>query len=125
MMTKAAKDKEKFNPATSFKEAAGSFFVFGTKIIYGPPLFCWFYSLIMHFCVFAFGELLVENNSVFALYHKAFSVFAFVGFLVKMVIHRFYTYVSIITKNPQTLTVQGLLRMGLNGLEPSTLTMST
>lgn len=83
MMTKAAKDKEKFNPATSFKEAAGSFFVFGTKIIYGPPLFCWFYSLIMHFCVFAFGELLVENNAVFALYHKAFSVFAFVGFLVK------------------------------------------
>ena len=67
----------------------------------------------MHFCVFAFGELLVENNSVFALYHKAFSVFAFVGFLVKTVIHRFYTYVSIITKNPQTLTVQGFSADGV------------
>ena len=59
------------------------FFVFGTKIIYGPPLFCWFYSLLVHFCVFAFGKLLVENNADFALRHKAFSVFAFGGFLVE------------------------------------------
>lgn len=57
MMMKAAKDKEKFNPATSFKEAAGSFFVFGdVKLIHTlprtfstTPQLCWFYSQIMHF----------------------------------------------------------------------------